>query len=204
MEEADQRLELALVSEQLQRIQKILRELVTFSRPASTETSWVTTSEIVEEALNIAKYYKGTKRRSITVERAPDLPLIHGVRDQLVQIFLNLILNAVDATRKDGHIGIVARACSGFIEVAVRDDGSGISAENLPRLFQPYFTTKQHGTGLGLFVSRKLAFAHGGSIEVESHANGSVFRVRLPVESPAMEAAVNDRIEACLSAVARQ
>jgi signal transduction histidine kinase len=179
---------LGLVSEQLHRIQKILRELVTFSRPASTERSWVSIGEILEESLNIAKYYKGTKSRSIELEISPDLPLIYGVRDQLVQIFFNLVLNAVDATSKGGHIQIATKTRTGMVEVQVSDNGSGIARQDCGRLFQPYFTTKKHGTGLGLFVSRKLVFDHGGTIDFESTVGArTVFRVQLPARVGAGE-----------------
>ena len=192
---------LALVSEQLQRIQKILRELVNFSRPASTERSWVSMGEILEEALNIAEYYKGTKSRLVKLEAPPGLPLIYGVRDQLVQIFLNLVLNAVDATRKNGHIGITAEFADGAMVISVRDDGSGIIPGNVSRLFQPYFTTKKHGTGLGLFVSRKLAAEHGGTIEFEpTMGRETLFRVRLPVGHKSVDRVSIESIASCQSA----
>jgi signal transduction histidine kinase len=173
---------LGLVSEQLKRIQKILRELVAFSRPANSERSWISIGEILEEALGIAKYYKGTKSRAIELQVAPQLPLIRGVRDQLVQIFFNLILNAVDATGRGGTIRVSALAGQGMVEARICDYGSGIADEDREKLFQPYFTTKQHGTGLGLFVSRKLVLDHGGTIDFESGSErGTVVCVRLPL-----------------------
>jgi two-component system, NtrC family, sensor kinase len=175
---------LGLVGEQLQRIQKILRELVTFSRPANTERSWVSIADILQEALNIAKYYKGTKSRSIEVQVSPESPRIYGVRDQLVQIFFNLVLNAVDATQKGGRIRVSAEPVTCNVEVRVWDDGCGIAPEDFHRLFQPYFTTKKHGTGLGLFVSRKLVADHGGTIDFESKSGKeTIFRVRLPAKA---------------------
>ncbi len=173
---------LALVSGQLQRIQTTLRELINFSRPASNERSRVTLGEILDEALNIAKYYKGTNRRLINAHVPPDLPPLHAVRDQLVQTFLNLVLNAIDATRKGGKIELNAQRHNGAVLVEVRDDGAGIAPEHAKRLFQPYFTTKKHGTGLGLFVTRKLVADHGGAVEFESMpGQGTVFRVSLPL-----------------------
>ena len=172
---------LGLVSGQLQRIQTTLRELVNFSRPASTERTWCTLGEILNEAWNIAKYYKGTKGRHVELQVPNDLPPLFGVRDQLVQVFLNLVLNAIDATAKGGHIGIYGEQTPAGIQVTVRDDGHGVSPEHADRLFQPYFTTKRHGTGLGLFVTRKLVTDHGGTVEFESHpGRGTAFRVLLP------------------------
>ena len=172
---------LSLVSGQLQRIQTTLRELINFSRPASSERTHVALHEIIAEALNIAKYYKRTKSRVLERHIPEDLPPLHGVRDQLVQVFLNLILNAVDATENGGKIAIHAEQHRGRLRVAVRDNGTGIDPGCAGRLFQPYFTTKKHGTGLGLFVTRKLVTDHGGTVTFESKAgDGTVFWVELP------------------------
>ena len=172
---------LTLINGQLQRIQTILRELINFSRPASTERTRVCLGNIIEEALGIAKYYQRTKSRRIEQQVPADLPPVHGIRDQLVQVVLNLVLNAVDATEKNGRIGLLVRQEEQMIELTVSDNGAGIAPENQARIFQPYFTTKKTGTGLGLFVSRKLVSEHGGSMDFESHpGEGTVFRIRLP------------------------
>ncbi len=176
---------LALVSGQLQRIQGTLRELIEFSRPASSERTRVALGEILDEALNIAKYYKRMRGRIPTPALPPDLPPLFAVRDQLVQVFLNLVLNALDATDRDGKIELLVTRRAGGVEVSVRDSGSGIAPEHAARLFQPYFTTKKHGTGLGLFVTRQLVADHGGSVTFESRAGeGTTFRVFLPVAAP--------------------
>jgi signal transduction histidine kinase len=178
---------LALVNGQLQRIQNTLRELVNFSRPTTTERARVSLAEVFDEALGIAKYYKGTSRRIIEANVPADLPPLYGARDQFVQAVLNLVLNAVDATSPGGHIELTAARENGQLTVSVRDDGHGIASEHRGRLFQPYFTTKKHGTGLGLFVTRKLVADHGGSVECDSQPGaGTVFRVLLPVEHDGM------------------
>jgi signal transduction histidine kinase len=172
---------LALISGQLERIQTTLRELVNFSRPASTARTRVAVAEVVQEALNIAKYYKRTKGRQIETSVPADLPAVLGVRDQLVQVFLNLILNAIDATDTGGHINVRAETVEDRLVIHIEDDGVGIAPEHVPKLFQPYFTTKKHGTGLGLFVTRKLILDHGGDIDVASQpGQGARFRLRLP------------------------
>jgi signal transduction histidine kinase len=172
---------LGLVNGQLQRIQNTLRELINFSRPTTTQQSRVALHEAVEEALGIAKYYKGTGRRHIEAHVPADLPLLYGPRDQFVQVVLNLLLNAIDATAKGGKIELTGEQRDGEVVLTVRDDGHGVGAEQRDRLFQPYFTTKKHGTGLGLFVTRKLATDHGGTVEFETPPEGgAAFRVRLP------------------------
>ncbi len=105
-----------------------------------------------------------------------------AIRDQLVQVFLNLVLNAIDATDRDGRIDLQVNRRSDGVEVSVRDNGSGIAPEHAARLFQPYFTTKKHGTGLGLFVTRQLVTEHGGTVTFESRpGEGTIFRVTLPL-----------------------
>jgi signal transduction histidine kinase len=175
---------LGLVSGQLHRIQTTLRELVHFSRPASTARTRLSLHEALDEAIGIAKYHKRTKDRVLELRLPKGLPPLFGVRDQFVQIFLNLILNAMDATSKGGRITISAERRSGELQVIVHDDGSGILPEDATRIFQPYFTTKKHGTGLGLFVTRKLVSDHGGCIDFESlPGEWTQFRVRFPVDA---------------------
>jgi signal transduction histidine kinase len=111
-----------------------------------------------------------------------------------VQVFLNLILNAIDATDRDGRVELaVARVGDGAL-VTVRDTGCGIAREHAGRLFQPYFTTKKYGTGLGLFVTQRLVTDHGGTVSFESApGQGTTFRVWLPLEESARRPAEADR-----------
>jgi signal transduction histidine kinase len=175
---------LSLVSGQLTRIQGTLRKLVDFSRPATRAISRVEIRSVLDEALSIAGYYKRTKSKTIALEVEPAVPPVWAVRDQLVQVFLNLVLNAIDATDKDGHIVLHARTVDGQLEVSVCDDGHGIRPEDAARIFQPHYTTKENGTGLGLFVSRKIVADLGGTIRFDSTPDGgTTFAVRLPVDS---------------------
>jgi signal transduction histidine kinase len=180
------------VSRQLVRIQRIVRELVEFSRPASSAVSHFHVGEAVEEALGIAKYYPGTKQRELATEIPNDLPTVRGVRDHLTQIVLNLLLNAVDATETYGQVRVEAEVRDGWVELTIADDGRGISLADRCRLFQPYFTTKPHGTGLGLFVSRQIVEEMGGALVYRTETEeGSAFTVRLradPVPPPSREA----------------
>lgn len=172
---------LGQVAGQLVRIQTILRELVTFSRPASNIQGKVQLRDVVDEALGIAKYYKGGKTRILHTALPDELPILVGVRDQLVQVVFNLILNAIDATGKAGTIRVSAEVFESTISLSIQDDGTGIPLEVQSRLFRPYFTTKKHGTGLGLFVTQKIVLAHGGLVRFESIlGQGTIFRVVLP------------------------
>ncbi|MGL4423913.1 MAG: sensor histidine kinase [Gemmataceae bacterium] len=173
---------LGIVAGQLLRIQVILRELVTFSRPASTSLSQVAIRDVVDEAFSIAKYYKGGKNRVLVIDIPELLPTVQAVRDQLVQILFNFIVNAIDATGKGGRIEVTARVQDAHMQIVVRDDGMGIAPEARDQLFQPFYTTKKHGTGLGLFVIRKIAESHGATVRVlPTEGSGTAFELAWPL-----------------------
>jgi two-component system, NtrC family, sensor kinase len=173
-----------MVDDQLRRIQRTLRELIDFSRPATLERSQCDLQEVLEAALNIAKYYKRRKNKQIVTHYAEGLPKLNAVRDQLVQVFLNLILNAMDATAEGGTIEITTRRDEPWLRISIRDNGSGIAEAHRARLFQPYFTTKETGTGLGLFVCRLILERNDGRIELtDTSPSGTTFSVLLPSEA---------------------
>jgi signal transduction histidine kinase len=172
---------LDLAARQLSRIERTIKELIDFSRPASSRETQVRLADVVDEALGIAKYYHRTKQRGITREVSPDLPSVRAVRDHLTQVVLNLLLNAIDATAKGGRIHLAASAEEGGVQLMVVDDGRGIALADRCRLFQPFFTTKPQGTGLGLFISRQIIEELGGTLTYTTEpGQGTTFTVRLP------------------------
>jgi len=175
---------LDLAGRQLHRIERTIRELIDFSRPASRAITRTRICEVVDEALGIAKYYQRTKQRRISTDIPTNLPAVLVVRDYLTQVILNLVLNAIDATDDQGRIYLRARIEDGSLELSVEDDGRGISLADRCRLFQPFFTTKPHGTGLGLFVSRQILEEFSATLTFCSEpGRGSTFTIRLPWEA---------------------
>lgn len=168
-----------LIGDQLRRIQGTLRELVDFSRPAKSDPTLSDVHVIIEEALSIAKYYKRRKGKRIVTRYASGLPTLRLVHDQLVQVLLNLILNAMDATPEGGTIEISTSLESGWIRIDVCDTGHGVQDVNRSTIFEPYFTTKSTGTGLGLFVCRHILERSGtGRIELkDTGTHGTTFSV---------------------------
>jgi signal transduction histidine kinase len=178
--EPETREKLQLVDDQLRRIQRTLRELVDFSRPVVHERSLCDLHSVLDAALNIAKYYKRRKGKQIVTHYVDGLPPLMIVRDQLVQVFLNLILNAMDATEEGGTIEIRTSVADGELRIDIADDGQGIAPEHRGRVFLPYFTTKETGTGLGLFVCRNIVEQNEGRIELSTTSpDGTTFTVRL-------------------------
>ena len=178
--------QLELVDGQLLRIQRTLRELIDFSRPAQAQPAVANLHEVIDVALNIAKYYKRRKGRVIETNFDLSIPSLRIVRDQLVQVVLNLVLNALDATDEGARIEIRTRQETtvddqAWIRIDVEDSGHGIPAASQQQLFKPYFTTKESGTGLGLFVCRRIIEQTlEGRIElVSSDPTGSTFSIWL-------------------------
>lgn len=177
---------LGLVGGQLDRISGTLRELVNFSRPATAERVMTDLGSVAQEALSIAKYYKSNRGKSVLLEVPSDLPRLLVARDQLTQALLNLVLNAIDATERGGTIKVLGGQQADEVWLEVNDNGCGISSEAAAKLFQPYYTTKAHGTGLGLFMTRRLVEQEGGTVTFASApGQGTSFRLHFPLRAGA-------------------
>lgn len=185
VEEATQR-QLDLTHRQARRAARIVQNLLEFSRPASPQKKPVDLNSIVERTLQLHEH--SLRRNSIEVDFHPqhDLPGIIGDANQLIQVFLNLVTNAEQAIREireSGRIQIRMARFASQVCVTFQDDGVGIRPESIPRLFDPFYTTKRPGggTGLGLSICLSIIREHGGTIEAEAlPGGGSAFTVYLP------------------------
>jgi signal transduction histidine kinase len=122
---------------------------------------------------------------AVRLELAADLPPLFGDPGQIVQVIINLIVNALEALEERDagrELVITTRALDGQVELTVRDNGIGLPDELMPRLFDPFFTTKPRGLGMGLAISRSIAEFHGGRLIGEKNPDlGMAFRLRLPI-----------------------
>lgn len=175
---------LGLIDNQLQRISRTVRELVKFSRPANEVISQIILADVVQEAMDILKYYQRTQERQIETFIEPDLPPVRAIRDHLMQLVLNLVFNAIDATSDKGLIRISAQLISDTrLQLTIADNGRGIRLVDQCRMFQPYFTTKTNGTGLGLYVCRQIVEDLGGTMRFETgEGAGTTFFLEFPVD----------------------
>jgi signal transduction histidine kinase len=184
---------LEIASRETTRVSTIIRQMLGFYRTAATMTP-TDVNAVIEEA--IALLERQMRQRQVTIEAALDrtLPLVHASGDQLKQVFLNLFLNAQEAMPDGGTITVRTRVphesdaefilAGRQVLVQVQDSGSGISEENLRRLFEPFFSTKREGkgTGLGLWVSQGIVQQHGGQMKVRSRpGRGTTFTIALPI-----------------------
>ena len=174
---------LRTIIEQIDRITNIMQALLNLARPRAPHHEEVDLAAVVELATSFLE--EKLRRRNIAVEtHAESLPPISGDAEKLQQLFLNLILNAIDAMPDGGRLQLrLDVSDSHHVVVDVEDDGTGISPEDLQRIFDPFVTSKEsgRGSGLGLVVAHGIAVDHGGDIEVESElGRGTRFRVQLP------------------------
>jgi signal transduction histidine kinase len=184
-----------LAHDEIMRIGKLVRQMLDFHRFGQVELHPMNLNAALVEVLESSQQRFEEHRITVKSNLAEGLPQVRASRDQMKQVFLNLILNAVEAMSTGGQLEVRTRQENGFAQVAIRDTGCGIPPENLPKIFDTFFTTKRavHGVGLGLSVCYNIVHQHGGSIEVESEVGkGSTFTVKLPLEE--MKAQVSRRM----------
>ncbi|MFQ5603964.1 MAG: ATP-binding protein [bacterium] len=175
--------QLKLLSENINRISKIVRELSDFSRPVKTDRQPCQINELIRTALGILKYDPRAKKYKITTNLSKDLPRVNVVADQVLQVFINVILNAFDAMESQGELRISSSKRNHAVTITVTDTGKGIAPEWQEKIFEPFFTTKTvgQGSGLGLSVSYGIIKSLGGEIHVESEVGkGTTFVIVLP------------------------
>ncbi|MCC7209760.1 MAG: response regulator [Anaerolineae bacterium] len=165
----------------VQRIKRIVAGLLDFARPAKMELGPVDVNKVMEEVIGLAR--KQLEHARVQIQMAPRArKRILGSADQLKQVFLNLVVNAMDAMPGGGILRIETHDRGDFVLLQVQDTGSGIAPDLLPHIFDPFYTTKNHGTGLGLSVSHSIIQSHGGRFEVASEPGQYTrFEVYLPV-----------------------
>jgi two-component system NtrC family sensor kinase len=191
--------DLDLVIRETRRCASIIKRLLDFAREKVPTSGNYQLNQVVMDTVRIVDNPASLQKVRIVCELDEDLPLIWGDPDLIKQVVMNLVVNAQQAIAGSGEVTVRTRLCSvsgssqgdaertAMVELTVSDNGSGIAPENLERIFDPFFTSKEpgKGTGLGLSVSHGIVRTHGGRIQVESIlGEGSTFHVFLPVEAP--------------------
>ena len=190
--------ELEIIVAQTDRITKLIQQLLNFARPARMDLGPLKLNDLLREVLGLTEHQIAKERISIRTELQPDLPAIIGDANQMEQAFLNILINAWHAMPEGGTLTLRTRAVpvgerarragrSGpaGVEVTIADTGTGIPPEHLPRIFDPFFSTKGvgKGTGLGLAITRRIVEDHRGSIQVSSEiGRGTMVTIWLPAE----------------------
>jgi signal transduction histidine kinase len=163
-------------------INRILTELLDTARPKAPQFRVTDIVGTAEHAVLFARQQAVTKRINIEFEVKESIPPVEHDPNQINQVLLNLLLNAIQSMDKPGTIRVSLEPEDDAVAIVVADEGRGIAPEHLPNLFRPFFTTKGHGTGLGLSLARRMVESHGGTITAESKLGaGARFTVLLPV-----------------------
>jgi PAS domain S-box-containing protein len=175
---------LTTIVTQIERITKVMNQLLAFARRKTPERRPVDLAEIVEDSLEMFQERIADSR--ITVDKAieANIPLVHADRDQLMQVLINLMMNSFHAMPDGGRLRLSLDREKGHVRLGVSDTGHGMPEEIRAKVFEPFFTTKDFGkgTGLGLTVVKGIIEEHGGSIAVESAVGkGTTFQIRLPL-----------------------
>ena len=189
---------LDLVKSQITRISRIIRDLVDFSRPSNLEIQLTNINRIVREAVEIVRVGKKAKSISFEVNLDENIPPLPLVPDKLEQVFINILINAVDAMQSDDaiilpdqqaprkRIAVSTSIDTENVNIILEDNGSGISDDDMPKVFEPFFTTKKvgQGTGLGLWVTYTIIRSFQGNISVKSRkGHGTAFTITFPLHS---------------------
>jgi len=173
---------------EIRRIELLMRDLLNFARPSKPQLAFVDINTVLDTAMtfSLKNVTSSSGNGSIQIVKELDEHLPRTLADpmQLQQVFMNLLLNAVDAMTDGGALTVKTwyEPSSKSIQVGISDTGKGIDGEVLRRLFEPFFTTKPKGTGLGLAITKRLIEQHGGSIWVENLSKGTMFRIVIPVK----------------------
>jgi len=170
---------------EINRLDYIVTQFLQAIRPVSPQLKLVSLNEVVEKTLDLLKPELDNRGLSVRTKMAPRLPAAPADATQMQQVLVNLVKNAMQSMSKGGTLTLQTGEGAAGVWVSVADTGSGIPQEQINRIFEPFFTTKKRGTGLGLMIVQRIVRAHGGKLELESHAGrGTTFRIWLPLHEP--------------------
>jgi signal transduction histidine kinase len=171
-----------LARAELDRLMKTMQRMLDFYRPGSTRVERVEVLDLLNHVLSLTSQQMGQRHIEVITELPESLPPVFAVSSQIQQIFFNLILNAFDVMSGGGTLTIRARGLENGVEIQFEDSGPGIPEELRNNIFEPFFSTKDGGTGLGLTVSYNIVTAHGGALDlVKGKGDGACFRLFLPM-----------------------
>jgi len=182
--------DLDVISEEIRYIDTILRNFIEFARPPKMQFHMINPSEIVDMALELLKHRLESYKTDVRVKVDRELPAISADAEQLKEVMVNILLNACEAMREDGEILIEEKivfldssedSFEKAVQISICDNGPGISKSIQKKIFRPFFSSKEEGSGLGLSIAKRIIDEHGGEIIVESEENkGTTFIIQLP------------------------
>ncbi len=174
---------LVMAQEEMERLMSTMQRMLDFYRPGVLDREGVEANELIERVLALLEKQLSDNNIEVVRSFAKSLPTVMVVSNQIQQVFFNLILNAIDAMPEGGALAITSKQDKQAVEVYFQDEGKGVPEEVRAQLFEPFMSTREDGTGLGLSVSYGILTAHGGSLDlVPGTGRGACFRVILPLQ----------------------
>jgi signal transduction histidine kinase len=176
-----------VVRHELERINIIVTQMLRMAAPGPADFKTVRVHAVLDQSLRLLQPQISGKLTALKKSYRAETDAVRGDDAQLQQVFMNLLLNALEAMGANGTLAVSTEISPGadgarVLKIKIQDTGMGIAPENLARLFEPFFTTKKNGTGLGLAICQRVAVEHRGAIEVQSEpGKGSTFSISLPV-----------------------
>ena len=173
---------LEIIRGELKRLERIVQHFMRLSAPSELNLQKVNVIQLIENLCKLLRPEAATRKIDIRTELAGNLPIIMGDPVQLAQALMNLVINGIQAVERDGYVEIAAKGSDESIWIRVHDSGPGVPAEKLLDIFEPYFTTKPEGNGLGLWIAQQIITAHRGRISPSNAVTGgAVFEIELPL-----------------------
>lgn len=174
---------LEIIHGELHRLESIVSNFLRLARPSALDVEPVELVKLVSHVCELLRPEAAAREISIEALVPEPLPVMLADPVRLTQALLNLVINAMQAVERKGRIELTVRALDGMVSLVVRDNGPGIPPEKLASIFDPYFTTKAEGNGLGLWIAQQIVTAHGGRLRAENAPErGAVFTVLLPLK----------------------
>ncbi|MDQ7783398.1 MAG: ATP-binding protein [Desulfomonilaceae bacterium] len=202
LEEEDYRYTELMLTE-VDRLNRVISKLLAYSKPREPRLNIRSPEEVLDHCLRVVE--REAAEAGVDLVHSPlgeNMPLVLMDTDQITQIFLNILINAVEATPRGGQVSVKYDVDNGRLHIVIEDTGMGIPKENLDKLFDPFFSTKKKGTGLGLAIVRSIVEGHGGEIEVESEPEvGTRFTVTFTTYQAPDESGL-DRTQADMNSTA--
>ncbi len=178
---------LKIIQDEIDRLEKLISNLLDFARSSTPQLVTVKPSELVDACLLLLQSQIAKLGLQLSREYHPDLPTVVGDPGQLKQVLLNILTNAIQASKPGGRLTVRLETLSEWLLVEIEDTGCGIPNQQLKNIFDPFVTTKDDGTGLGLSIALRIIEDHRGRIEVDSKEGiGSRFTIHLPLAAPAV------------------
>ena len=173
---------LEIVHDEIHRLEKVVKQFIRLASPSELNFAPVDIRALFNRLSELLAPEASKRGIEIATSVAEDVPPMRADADQLMQALINLVINALQAIERDGRVDLIASRAADSLQIEVRDTGPGLPPDRLGSIFDPYFTTKAEGTGIGLWITHQIAAAHGGTVRAGNlKPSGAIFTLRFPL-----------------------